>query len=131
MRQGLGKSIPFTPSAGPPVNDDSDRVIMSGFGTGYRVKKWLLKLKFTAAGAATAEFYLWARDVPAGDWGEVGEKAGWLNGGVTISGTTAVVRFFVLENLAVFNDLYFEIRNTTGAPTAGVCSLAEFIEQGD
>lgn len=127
MRQVLGLVKTLTPTAAAPVNDPANRLQMSSFTGGGRCTKYLLKLKMTGGGAVSADIYLWARPTAAGDWGPCGENDGRLNGNATLTGTTSVVRYYVIENLGAFDAVYLEARNAVGSPVFSG-ELSEIVE---
>lgn len=101
---------------GAPVGDQAGRLVMAtDFPVVPESIDWLIRVELTTtAGIISADLHLWGRDKEDTTWGTLGNNDGQMNGGVTIAGTDPTIRYFVYQDLGVFQDLWLEVRNLTG-----------------
>jgi len=124
-RQNIGQGITLitgiTAANGEPSGDDASRLVVA---TAFKYANpkpidWLLRVRGTTpltSPPTAIEFYayLWGRDQQDQVWGQLGNADGILNGGDLITGNTTAVRYFMLQNLGLFQDLYIQFSDLSG-----------------
>jgi hypothetical protein len=136
-QQRLGRFSDITPTVGRPDGNEANRLVMAGTWDAQLLPTcWLIGVWFVGTSppaAVDVNLYLWGRDnlldAGAGRWGRLGLNDGNLNGASAFEPDTVTDSWwFILQNLEIWQDLYLEQLNTTGAPTV-TAALAPMYEQ--
>ena len=128
MRQIVGKGevllAAVAAANADPTGDQAGRLVMAT-AFGWVMPNpicWMMQVTIeNTAGpqvpvAYEASAALWAREKQNLVWGQLGIKDGQVNDGELITGTGITVsRFFMYQNLGLFQDLYLRVADVSGA----------------
>ncbi len=133
-RQFPGPWLDLLPATGAdngaPVGDEATRLILANF-QGRPTVLHGLRIDLIGDAGISAEYFLWGRDKEDNVWDPLGENDGQLNAATAIAGTVATGRYFVIQNLGMFKDLYLQVLNSAGAGFSTLSRLHQLFNPGD